>query len=237
MSEQNRNVQEFNTTPDENSRDHLVENIVDKNMHHFAEWKTQNPSVAFDDIPLDQLPILIPEAAYNAVENPEEVTIRKVPLGGGIHFAAIYKSENVSEEQKLADISYSRHFEHGIFKEGEHILLMSHLFTWDKDSEVLYINNYDGLAKAGIGKAFYTETLPKVAKQFEIRFIVGNNNDSNIEFFTDENKLGRSSLKDIKHEYREKFFPNIDANESDEKVLKNATIQFLYEEDKKIYLQ
>lgn len=203
----------------------------------FNEWLNNNPNAIFDDIPPELHSIFIPPSAYKLSTNPSTVETKIVPRGAPIYFAAVSESTNSSEEQERLRTTYQELYDSNTLGDTENILLMSHLFVWDNESNVLYVNNYDGQAHAGIATEFYGDILPTIAKKMNLRFIVGQNDPDNISFFTSPEGLNRVTRKQIKPEYREKFFPNIDKNDTDSKTLDLATIQFLYEEDRVIYLE
>ncbi|MCL5774631.1 MAG: hypothetical protein M1333_00295 [Patescibacteria group bacterium] len=118
----------------------------------------------------------------------------------------------------------------------DRILMENHFGQEPASPEVLHTVFFDTERRQGIGKEFYQSTLPGVAKQFGIRFIVGNNNVANLSFFADaETGLGRSSLNQIKPEYRKQFFPNFSVDDPT-RDYSQYTVQFLYPEDKKKYL-
>lgn len=90
----------------------------------------------------------------------------------------------------------------------------------------LYVGDYDGEENQGIGRDFYLNTLPAVAKQLGFRFITGANNGKNISFFLQT--LGRFTYNDIKPEFRNALFPNANPQSSD---IDLWTVQFVNQED------
>jgi hypothetical protein len=100
------------------------------------------------------------------------------------------------------------------------------------EPDILNVSEYndrDDLRGKGVAKSFYSN-LHSIAKQMGFRYITGSNNDRNLGFFT--NTLGRSTLPEIKPEFRHKFHYKPD----DEKT-RTYTVDFLYEEDKSTFLQ
>lgn len=47
--------------------------------------------------------------------------------------------------------------------------------------QVMYVGGYNGERGVGIATDFYTQTLPKLAKKMDVRFITGSNNEGNID--------------------------------------------------------
>lgn len=99
--------------------------------------------------------------------------------------------------------------------------------------KVLYVGGYNGERGVGIATDFYTQTLPKLAKKMDVRFITGSNNEENIDFFI--TKLGRVRLTDIKEEYQRDFFNSLSLYTG--KLRHTLTVQFLYPEDMIVYLK
>lgn len=121
-------------------------------------------------------------------------------------------------------------------KFSDRVLMENHFGQEPNNPEVLHIAYFDSERKQGIGKEFYQNTLPGIAKQFGVRFIVGTNTDTNLSFFTDfQTGLGRSSINQVKPEYRKTFFPNFSMDNPNGDY-SQYTVQFLYPEDKLKYL-
>ncbi len=100
----------------------------------------------------------------------------------------------------------------------------------ETNPEVIRVADYrirEELRKQGIGSSFYTR-LRECAKELGFRFLTGNNWENNITYFRD--KLGRATLDQVKPEKRSDFSIITTG-------LEEHTIDFLYPEDKNIYLQ
>ena len=132
--------------------------------------------------------------------------------------------------------TYDRQIRAGQLKLTDRVLMENHFGQESTDPEVLHVAFFDSERRQGIGKEFYQNTLPNIARQFGVRFIVGTNTDTNLSFFTDaKTGLGRNSINQIKSEYRKQFFPNFSVTDPG-KDYSQYTIQFLYPEDRGKYL-
>ena len=127
-------------------------------------------------------------------------------------------------------VTLSDLIEAGKLKITDRVLLYFDIFRNPDEPEVFYINEFDCEKEKNIATTFYTQTLPAIAKKVGVRFIVGQNNPLNFEFFI--KKIGRSAIDQIKPEFRKKFFPTYNPISE----YPYMTIQFLYPEDRKKYL-
>ena len=91
-------------------------------------------------------------------------------------------------------------------------------YYWDRED----------FRQKGVATSFYTR-LHIIAAQMGFRFIIGGNNKNNVSYFT--KKLGRSTLAQIRPEFRTVFHLNPQNTDND-----TFTIYFLKPEDKEIFL-
>jgi len=91
--------------------------------------------------------------------------------------------------------------------------------------DTLRVRKYNGIPHQGLASDFYKNILPDFARQCGFRFIIGNNNKSNLSFFIEE--LGRTHLSEV----TEECFYKLGLIE----MHPYATVQFLYPEDKAYY--
>jgi len=131
---------------------------------------------------------------------------------------------------------YDNEIKNGRLKFTDRVLMENHFGQDPSSPETLHVAYFDSERKQGIGKEFYQQILPNIAKQFGVRFIVGTNTETNLSFFTDpETGLGRSSINQIRPEFRNQFFPNFTVTDPC-RDYSQYTVQFLYPEDKAKYL-
>lgn len=109
---------------------------------------------------------------------------------------------------------------------NDRVLMTCKFRIYPYNKKALYMGDFDGETKNGIGQDFYMNTLPNFAKNLGLRFIVGENRMANYTFFKD--KLKRYAIDELKPEFRDLFIEN--ENEL-------FTIQFLYPEDIEKYVE
>lgn len=118
----------------------------------------------------------------------------------------------------------------GIFSPNDYFINNIQLYVTD-NPQAIYVGDYrirDAFQKSGIGTSFYTR-LRECAKQLGFRFITGRNwENNNIVYFRD--KLGRFTLDQVRPEKREDFSNTTSG-------LEYYSIDFLYSEDKAIYIR
>lgn len=231
----------------------------------FDKWRQSETDASFEDIPRDSWAVFIPNEAYQISLNPENVEARSVNNSQNkIQLAVLEKNyphiltnpedwevwtnfEETKQPGEAPPESFSQlqidplHREYSwMIKEGmvtlnDRIMLTADMYTVDHGAQVLRVGDYNGLKGKGLGKEYYQSTLPLVASKMNVRYIVGENNENNIGFFTDSiTGLGRATIDQIKPEYRAKFFPH--EHDLDTAAHPFHTVQFLYEEDKEKYL-
>lgn len=180
-------------------------------------------------------PVTNQEAGKRYLSKKEELRKKRIRQGRQLVL-------NTPEEDKIvlpSDVDpyhvdkYQKLFESGVFSPNDYFLYNTNLMVPDNNPKALYIGDYrirDRLQRQGIGTSFY-ERLRECARQLGFRFLTGQNwENNNITYFRD--KLGRVTLDQIKPEKRGEFL-EIDI----ERLLGLATVDFLYPEDKDIYLQ
>jgi len=116
-----------------------------------------------------------------------------------------------------------------VVKLSDRILMTCDLSIHTDGENMLKVEYYDGEEGSGIGKDFYLNTLPQIARELNIKFITGLNTDESVGFFVD--KIGRYTLSQLKPEAAENLFPEEDMDFSD-----FVTIQFLDQKDIKKYV-
>lgn len=135
-------------------------------------------------------------------------------------------------DQYHIEAKYQKAVEAGIFSPNDYFLNNVRLAVSDINPQVLYVADYrirDSLQRVRIGTSFYTR-LRECARELGFRFLTGQNwEGNNITYF--RNKLGRSTLDQIKPEKRGEF--SVISGES----AKLYSIDFLYPEDKIVYTQ
>lgn len=119
----------------------------------------------------------------------------------------------------------------GRFSLSDRILMTVGISVLSEVPDALYVGDYDGEVRQGIGSDFYQNTLPEFARKLGVRFITGLNDAKNISFFV--NTIGRYTYWDIKPEHREQLFPDTDPNIASTNF---STVQFLFPEDKEKYV-
>lgn len=119
----------------------------------------------------------------------------------------------------------------GQLSQSDRVMLVCELRVVSGIEKILFVSNYDGETGLGIATDFYTNVLPKLAKEAGIRVIAGTNASSNLSFFLD--KLGRYTFKQLKPEVKDSFFSTNRPAENDEEF---NTIQFLDETDVEKYV-
>lgn len=112
----------------------------------------------------------------------------------------------------------------------DRIIFSAKLKLHPANPAALFVGEFDGETHQGIGQDFYTNTLPPLAKKIGLRYIVGQNNVSNITFFRET--LGRYTKEELKPEFQTRLF-----SESVTNADQNFTIQFLYNEDIEKYIR
>ncbi len=112
---------------------------------------------------------------------------------------------------------------------SDRILFTAKLRLHPDNPQALFVGDFDGETHQGIGRDFYMNILPSLAKELGLRYIVGQNNVSNITFFTET--LARYTKDELKPEFRIRLF-----SESITNADQNFTIQFLYDEDVEKYV-
>ncbi len=218
------------------SNEEKIETIIDEHLRKYHEWKENNPDREFDQIPGELYPIFIPKKLWELTENPSNVRIIKGNDGGGIYFYALESVMAHRDMSARINTEWARVFKEKLVADNEDILMRCHMFTRHDNADLLYVHGYDAIEHKGIGTEFYTELLPKLAKDNGVRFITGKNNDDNITFFTDPKGLGRYRFSQIKPEFQKYLFPDIDEDTMGDDFKNLYTIQFLFEEDKDKYL-
>ncbi len=126
---------------------------------------------------------------------------------------------------------FSSEIESGRFSLSDRILLTVTLRIHTHGENKLYVKDYDGEKGLGVAKEFYTSTLPRLAKELGIRFIIGENHAGNLLFFTE--KLGRYTYWQLKPEFRQGLFPDVVPNS---KMGELVTIQFVEPDDVPKYI-
>lgn len=146
-----------------------------------------------------------------------------IPKTGGPTVPNDVDSYHVNEK-------YLKLIEVGVFSLNDRFLNNIELAISEEHPQVLFVADYrirDSLQKRGIGTSFY-ERLRECARELGFRFITGQNwENNNIVYFRD--KLGRSTLDQVKPERRGDF-------SSITTGLEQYSIDFLYPEDKPVYL-
>lgn len=240
--------------------------MKDAALARLNEWLKEFPDARLKDLPRELYASFIPARVYEVAEHPQDLKIVPLPGDGsdGPAFAVvdvgvstpvtnvdIYANWRAAETgpnkkrgfriveaapegvDRLHGIYYSE-IDSGNIGLNDKILMVLKLKNYDVSPDVLVVSNFDGETKQGIGTEFYTSHLPNIAKQLGIRYISGMNNAKNITFFAG---LGRTKVKDIKHEFRQKFFPQTnDIEVGLDGPEENYTVQFLYPEDKSQYI-
>ena len=220
-------------------RQNEIDNLQESARKSFKEWHDAHKGALLEDIPQDAWSVFVPRQAYEISLNPSCVDTRPIgDPRRKIAFVTVEKDHHEvltdpNDWQKWLDYEKVRtpgeapppeftslkidplHREYKWMVESgevglqDKIILTADMYTVDEQEEVLRVGNYDGVQGRGLGKEFYQKTVPDIAKQMNIRYIVGENNSSNIGFFTNpETGLGRATIDQIKPEYRSKFFPH-----------------------------
>ena len=124
-------------------------------------------------------------------------------------------------------VKFFKDINEGKLKLNDRILLrcIFSIPVWSEKS--LCIHDYDWEIWLWIWKDFYLDTLPKFAKKYSFRFIVGDQHLWNINFFT--GVIWRYQIEDLKPEYRHTLFWSVFPEEL-------FTFQFLYPEDIEKYI-
>lgn len=196
-------------------RNELINSIVAQNNLRFEEFiknrRINSPSL---DIPDKVLPVLIPKALYRKASDPTKVEFE------------CWGDENSLELE--VNGSYSEFGEKPLRK-GTMMYLIMELFK--THPQTLIMTQFEvstGLRDEGIGTEFY-ERLARIAQALGFRFVVGENRDSNIDFFVQ--KFGRVPLKQIRPDLRKSILP-IGKWSLIHRRPSWTTVQFLYPEDK-----
>jgi hypothetical protein len=246
-------------------REGEIDNLREFVTKSFEDWRAAHEDALFEEIPKDKWSVFVPRHAYEASLNPAQVQTRPVgDPRRKIEFVTVDSSypdvlTDPKDWEKWLDFEKTRrpgqvpppefaslkidplHREYRwMIESGEvglqdKIIMTADMYTVDEQQEVLRVGNYGGIKGQGLGKEFYKKTLPDVAIKMGIRYIVGENNDTNIGFFTStETGLGRVTIDAIRPEFRSKFFPH--ETDLEETPHPYHTVQFLFEEDKNRYL-
>jgi hypothetical protein len=173
----------------------------------------------------EQLQLLVVEKDYSVpLTNPADwqrwMEARQATISGsGIQLASRGPGIN------RLHIQFRPQIEDGIITINDRVLFSVLLRKDLALPAVLEVSYFDSEKNRGIGTQFYQEQLPQFARSLGFRFIVGSNNQKNIDFFT--GKLGRRPLSAIKPEKRAQLFSKLEANSN----LDLYTVQFLYPAD------
>lgn len=214
-------------------------------LDQLPDWsvESQYPSAKLE-IPDHVLPVFVPEIVYELAENPDNVRIvRKPYLYGTVAFAVVeshypHRLTDPDAWKAYTDdpfgvtppgINYFHLYHEEMVSRGllaldDRVMMYLRMAPVRKSPQVLYIFDFDGEARKGIGTEFYTRTLPPAARKMGFRFITGLNNPRNLSFYV--NRVGRYPITSIKPEFLPLLFPNtIQSGEH------KYTVQFLYPED------
>lgn len=144
----------------------------------FSEWAAtrQQPIVGLE-MPVELAPLLIPSRAIQVLNNPA-------------------KSRILFDNSVITYVALCE----GLITSTDRTVFSCELSTDWYCRDTLIVNRYDGVRGLGIATDFYTNILPTFASELGFKYILGENNSNNINFFTE--KLGRVRYEDLPRNIR-----------------------------------
>lgn len=203
-------------------REELVDSIIARNNLKFEEFlKSRRESYRLEDIPDEFLSALIPKTLYQKASDPTKVELEGWGMDG-----------DDSLELNVTG-PYLRFWETVPRKRTMMHLVLLVLKTHPQTLIVERFEVGEGLRRGGIGTEFY-QRLAHIAKALGFRFIVGENKEENISFFTE--KLGRVPLKEVRPELRKEV---LSIGKWKQRAARPnwTTVQFLYPEDRALFMR
>lgn len=209
-------------------------------------------------IPEPALQYFIPPRILELVANPANVRVARLPSSAMLNLLVIDRRKNpLSDVHAVAKFHAKFHENHearmpagidqyhaykanwlreGIIDLRDYVMLEANLMNAGHNN--LLVADYNDRREyrhKGVAKSFY-ERLREIGKAMGFRYISGWNSDKNASFFTgSENGLGRSTLAQVVPGKRGEFLS--DHMNTEPEVFGSYTIDFLYPEDKRHYIQ
>lgn len=186
-------------------REQIIDGIIEENIRRLEQYVLESDyDYDIGNIPEDVLQAFIPRKIYERSRDPKNVKIKKFGSPPDTLDMMIYEQPYPRKVKNKGSYGMVDSYKKDVGANARvYNTVELNVSSNKKVAEVSLYDDNSGTRGEGLSYQFY-KNMEKCLKELGFRYIVGLNNEKNIDFFT--RKLGRVLVKDLPIEEFNKYF-------------------------------